>query len=526
MAHKYAQIAFTETVRQLQSELNSRSGYARMDEGEDYNHLLSEYEAEFIADRDSFYMASVGETGWPYVQHRGGPKGFMRVLDAKTLGFSDFSGNRQYVSAGNFRTNNRVSLFFMDYPNRRRLKLMGRIELVQDNDWETQARLEVEGYRAEVERAFIIKIEGFDWNCPQHITPRFTENEMEQLIAPVIEENQRLKAQSDRALPSYPRELGDGPLSLIISGIRQLTPRVRAYELRHAEGRSLPQFEAGAHLKVPIRLEDGSEVSRHYSISSNPERRDIYEIAVLLDEGGQGGSAAIHQSFSLGLILNCQPPQNFFWLHDDRRPAILIAGGIGITPIKAMALKLRQQGRDFQIHYAGRSEKEMAFFDRLQRQFAGNCRFYRADLGERVDLKGLLKSAAPDTVFYACGPQKLLGALKDAAVDAGIDDNRLRFEQFSNTPHLNDKPLAVELLKTGRTIQVAADQSLLDAILESGAEIPHSCRSGVCKSCAVTVITGEPDHRDSCLTDVERKVHKQICPCVSRSLNESLVLDI
>ena len=175
------------------------SGYAKMDLGEDYNHLLSQNEADFIHARDSFYLASVGETGWPYMQHRGGPKGFIQVIDQSTIGFADFKGNRQYVSTGNFRTNNRVSLFFMDYPNRRRLKMMGRIELIDDSNKELMAKLESasgsNGYRGRVERGFIIHIEGFDWNCPQHITPRFSEADVEQAVAPLIAENKALKEQ-------------------------------------------------------------------------------------------------------------------------------------------------------------------------------------------------------------------------------------------------------------------------------------------------------------------------------------------
>jgi predicted pyridoxine 5'-phosphate oxidase superfamily flavin-nucleotide-binding protein len=217
MAHKYAQIAFTEQVRQVQTEQNSRSAYARMDQGADYNYLLSDNEAAFIQDRDSFYMASVSETDWPYIQHRGGPKGFMRVLDESTIGFADFKGNRQYVSMGNFRGNDRVALFFMDYPNRRRLKLMGRIKPVANDNWELLARLETDGYRATVERGFVIHIEAFDWNCPQHITPRYTELEVQQLIAPLIEQNKALKAQLDAAnkqvLATTPESLEDGTVS-------------------------------------------------------------------------------------------------------------------------------------------------------------------------------------------------------------------------------------------------------------------------------------------------------------------------
>ena len=143
MAHKYAQLAFTDSVRAMQEEQNSRAGYASMDQGEDYNFLLSTVEADFIAQRDSFYMASVSETDWPYVQHRGGPKGFLKVLDASTLGFADYKGNRQYVSAGNFRNNDRVSIIFVDYPNKRRLKLMGRISQVAENDWQKLASLAI-----------------------------------------------------------------------------------------------------------------------------------------------------------------------------------------------------------------------------------------------------------------------------------------------------------------------------------------------------------------------------------------------
>ena len=159
----------------------SLKAYSRLHGGEDFNYLLGEREADFITARDSFYMASVGETGWPYVQHRGGPTGFVRVIDEQTIGFADFSGNRQYVSVGNLNQDDRVSLFFMDYPNRTRLKMLGRVALVDIDDTDTLARLELGDYRARVERGFVIHVEAFDWNCPQHITPRYSEAELEGL---------------------------------------------------------------------------------------------------------------------------------------------------------------------------------------------------------------------------------------------------------------------------------------------------------------------------------------------------------
>ena len=181
MGHRYAKLMFSPAAKALQSQGRSRDTYARMEQGEDYNYLLSDKEAQFIRQRDSLYMASVSESGWPYVQHRGGPPGFIKVLDAATLGFADYRGNRQYISAGNVQSNNRVSLFLMDYPNRRRLKVAGRLEFIDPNDARLQALLDP-NYRARIERGVLIHIAAFDWNCPQHITPRYTDADIDRMV--------------------------------------------------------------------------------------------------------------------------------------------------------------------------------------------------------------------------------------------------------------------------------------------------------------------------------------------------------
>ena len=261
MGHKFAEIAFTTSVREVQRSSGSREGYASMDEGEDYNHLLGERETAFIGARDSFYMASVGETGWPYVQHRGGPAGFLRIVDEQTIGFADFTGNRQYISVGNFRKDDRVSLFLMDYPNRTRLKLLGRVKLIGPEHPALLAKLEVNGYHASVERGFLIQIEAFDWNCPQHITPRYADAEVDALMAPLVEENRMLKHRQ-RDHGGRTDTLGNGPLELVVTGIRQLTPRIRAYELSAPDGGELPVFQAGAHLQLPALLDNRDTVIR------------------------------------------------------------------------------------------------------------------------------------------------------------------------------------------------------------------------------------------------------------------------
>jgi hypothetical protein len=189
MGHQFQAIAFTDHVKALQEKLGSRQGYARRESGPATHDRLTVSEAGFIAERDSFYLASVGETGWPYIQHRGGPKGFLRVLDERTLGFADFAGNRQYVSVGNFETNDRVALFLMDYPNQTRLKLLGRARVFGPDSQEAPAllaRLSMPDYPGRIERGILITVEAFDWNCPQHITKRFTAED----LAPAFEQLQ------------------------------------------------------------------------------------------------------------------------------------------------------------------------------------------------------------------------------------------------------------------------------------------------------------------------------------------------
>jgi predicted pyridoxine 5'-phosphate oxidase superfamily flavin-nucleotide-binding protein len=200
MTHKFAELAFTPAVRAAQESMGSRKAYAKAEGGPVHHDRLGETEAAFIAARDSFYMASVGETGWPYIQHRGGPAGFVRVLDGRTLGFADFRGNRQYVSLGNLTGNDRVSLFFMDYPHQARLKLLGRARFVTPEDEpELIARLAIPDYPAKVERGFLIAVEAFDWNCSQHITPRFTATEVTAAISPLHERIRQLEALVSRS---------------------------------------------------------------------------------------------------------------------------------------------------------------------------------------------------------------------------------------------------------------------------------------------------------------------------------------
>ena len=197
MARPFAEISFTPSVRETQAKNGSANGYAKFLEGTRHEDLISPIEASFIAQRDGFYQATVSETGWPYVQFRGGPTGFLKVLDERTLAYADFRGNRQYLSTGNLLSNDRISLILMDYPNQRRLKIWGRATIVDAEAGPAlMQHLSEPGYRAHPERAIVIKLEAIDWNCPQHIPQRLTLEEFEDYLVPLRTELEALKARN------------------------------------------------------------------------------------------------------------------------------------------------------------------------------------------------------------------------------------------------------------------------------------------------------------------------------------------
>lgn len=196
MSHKFFDLTFTESVKQAQERYGSRRNYARFEGGKPDFYGLGDAERDFIEQRDGFYMATVNNENQPYLQFRGGAKGFLKVLDHKTLGFADFRGNMQYISVGNLRENKQAALFLMDYPNQTRLKILANVEVIDAKDApEIIEKLTVPDYKAKIERAMILHVEAFDWNCPQHITPRYTMDEIRQMVAPMNEHIAKLEAE-------------------------------------------------------------------------------------------------------------------------------------------------------------------------------------------------------------------------------------------------------------------------------------------------------------------------------------------
>ena len=542
MPRAFAAISFTPSVKAAQTRYASREANLGFELAEDTRSELTQREADFIEARDSFYQATVNEDGWPYVQHRGGPQGFLKVLDQNTLGFADFSGNRQYLSVGNLQANDRIAMILMDYREQRRLKIWGRVKIVHEIDApELIAQLEMPAYRARIERAFVITVEAWDWNCPQHITPRYTDADIETLIAPMQAEIAQLKQlkelkehrqqQAASNLSKVPKAstaqcLGSGPLALVVSGVRQLTPKIRAIELRDPHGADLPQVEAGAHLRLPVFLNNGQTAVRHYSIASNPSRRDIYEIAVLHEEQGSGGSTFIHQHYQLGTELRCEFAKNDFALASRGRDSLLIAGGIGITAIKPMAQSLIEQGRPFTMHYAAASERDMAFGDRLRRDLGARLQCYFSDQNQGLAIKALLQQTALETDIYVCGPARLIDAVMAQARGLGFAEARLHCEHFSPATTSTNRAFSVVLAKSNKVIPILANQTVLQALTHAGVDTLSDCGVGNCGTCAVKVLAGEVEHRDHALNPKQRQTQALMCVCVSRAQSDSITLDL
>jgi predicted pyridoxine 5'-phosphate oxidase superfamily flavin-nucleotide-binding protein len=206
----FGSLVFTPVVKKLQERYGSRRQYERMENSGISRDHLGQFETEFLEERDRFYWATIGATGWPYIQHRGGPKGFLKVIDDNTLALADFRGNKQYISTGNLMSDDRVALIMVDYPRQARLKILGRVEILEGEkarDWIERVR--VPGYKAVIERVFVIHVEAFDWNCPQHITPRYTAEEIHDSVD-AIEEQLHAVEQENIALRSELAQLRAG----------------------------------------------------------------------------------------------------------------------------------------------------------------------------------------------------------------------------------------------------------------------------------------------------------------------------
>ena len=322
-------------------------------------------------------------------------------------------------------------------------------------------------------------------------------------------------------------------LKLIVREVQQESPLIRSFRLTREDAGVLPAFGPGAHVKVTV---PGVREPRCYSlVQLAPEAGKFaepgeYRLGVRLEDPSQGGSRHMH-GLAEGDTISIEGPKNDFPLHEapaGDEPVVLIAGGIGITPIASMAAALKSAGRAFQLHYCGRSKDQLAFLTELE-ALAGADLIVHADddAASRFDLQALLAAATPRQHLYVCGPKGLIDAVIQGAKAKHWPDAHVHFELFTTAAaQAGDQPFEVELRQSGRTLTIPADKTIVDVMEEEGCDPMYDCKRGECGVCQATVLEGEPDHRDYYLSDTEKASGKIIQICISRAKSARLVLDL
>lgn len=301
---------------------------------------------------------------------------------------------------------------------------------------------------------------------------------------------------------------------------------VREIVLKSANQGLLPAFTPGAHIDVFLP----AAITRAYSLTnaSGPQGATEYVLAIGLATASRGGSRYVHEQLREGDLLEVGSPRNLFPLADDPAPALLIAGGIGITPLRAMARHRQTQGQPWRLVYAARSRAHAAYASELLGHGDAVDFHFDDEKGGPLAVGQVLASLTPQTHLYCCGPQALMDAVRECA--GGHPASHLHFESFGGQAPISTGPaargFAVELARQGRVIDIAADRSIIDCLEDSGVVVPSVCREGICGACECTVLGGEVDHRDSILSDAEKQANQTMMICVSRAKGERLVLDL
>lgn len=313
-----------------------------------------------------------------------------------------------------------------------------------------------------------------------------------------------------------------------VARIEQLTPDIKAFELVDPGGADLSPFTAGAHVDVVL----GNGLRRPYSLANNPGDRTFYRIGVLRESDSRGGSTWLHDDLQAGDTLTISAPKNHFPLAEGATEHLLIAGGIGITPILAMGYKLSQDGAQFHLHYCTRSPQRTAFMDEVRRVFRDTVTFHHdgGDPSTGIDLKSVLARRSEGAHLYVCGPAGLMGAVRETARVSGWPGEVVHFELFSADPverPVEDHGFEVTLARQNRTLTVPAGRSILEVVREAGITVGSDCEQGICATCKTGLVAGRAEHRDQILTRQEKDANEVIMICVSRALpGETLILDL
>jgi len=475
---------------------NEQSETAASTQGE----LLNETQQTLIKSADTLFVGSAHPEQGVDASHRGGHPGFVRIINNRQLRIPDFSGNSMFNTLGNFTSYPYAGLIFIDFERSRLLQLTGRAEILWDVD-------DPQGETGGTQRYWQFNITHWQESAiPYHFTWEFLD------YSPHI--------------PEQKKAITENKLSLIVEQIEQQSDHVKSFRLRAPGGGQLPAFQPGAHIQVKVQQGNGNQAYRHYSLLSNPYHREYYEIGILKEPEGRGGSLYMHEQINEGDSIEIHAPINEFAMASNAKHSILIAGGIGITPILSMMHKLVSDKQSFEMHYSSRTLEGLAFHNYIEQIAGDKAHFYttREPQGERLNLEQLLSTPKPGVHIYFCGPRRMIAAIRDTAETLGWPAAQIHFESFGAQPLADDQPIRVHLAKSNKTITVPANQTILDTLLDAGVDVPHDCKRGECSFCTAQVLEGEPDHRDLCLSS-EKKA-SSMCVCVSRAKGEGLKLNL
>ncbi|NKB71204.1 MAG: 2Fe-2S iron-sulfur cluster binding domain-containing protein [Candidatus Latescibacteria bacterium] len=531
----HSDVAFTPAVKSLQQRLGSRANYQETEQDPDWwlNTITPDL-AAFIAERDSFYLGTASADGQPYIQHRGGPVGFLKVLDERTLAFADFVGNRQYVSYGNLNENDKAFIFLMDYTSRTRIKIWGTAKVVED-DPQLMERLADPDYHGKPERAFLFRIALWDKNCPQHITPRYTEKQIQDLPE----------------CPCCDPKPGRFSGSLEVAEIVAETANVKTLRLVQPGGGNIPfEYLPGQFLTLDIETA-GKRIKRSYTIASSPTRPECLEITVKREEMGLV-SGYLHRQIKPGDSLRLSAPAGgFTFTGAEHASIVLIAAGVGITPMMSVVRYLTdtEWTGDIFLLLSFRRIQDFIFakeIDQLKNRHpnlhvAVTLTSPETDWAGptgRID-KELIAEFVPGIAgrrVHICGPEPMMEDVQTLLQKLQVPQDNIRIEAFGTIKRkpkpASDAPATpsagnatVTFAQAGKTAPLNPADSVLDAAESIGVEIDTACRSGTCGSCKVKLVSGSVSMDTPFALNSDEKAQGVILACQAKSRG-NLEIDI
>lgn len=458
---------------------------------------LTNEQQSLISSSDSFFVGSGVSEFHNDASYRGGEPGFVSVIDDGQLLIPDYQGNSMFNTLGNFQSNPNAGLVFIDFESNKLLQLTGTAKILWDY---SNGGSNTGG----TNRYWLFNLNSWqETTLPSGLNWTFFDYS-----------------------PHNPKQKALNDLELVVSDIEQKSERIKLFRLKPKDGSVLPDFEPGSHLPIEVKLPSGKKALRHYSILSSNDDHQFYEIAVQQEKNGGGGSNYMHNKLRAGLMLRAKYPVNEFLLASAGKHHILIAGGIGITPILSMLRQLSKDNESFELHYSVKNKSDLAFKEEVEKLAGKNVHFYFTQdaNSSRLDIQSLLSAENQSSHIYICGPIGMINAVKEEADENGWQPGQIHYESFGSSIQESNKSIEVKLEKSGKVIVVNPKETILEGLLAAKVAVPFECRKGECGMCATEYLEGDADHRDVYLTKEEKK--SSLCVCVSRAKSQSITLNL